>query len=745
MTLLDMRTVLFNYAITDIVCLVVIVLLWLQNRQRIAGTYFWVFFSLCQTLALLLIILRGSIPDWASMMLSSTLLMTGALLAYMGLCYFAGKKVVQVHNVILVALFSLVHLYFSVVQPDLIARILNISLGLLIISFQAAWFALYGAPAGMRPLTKGVGVIFALYGLISIVRIIGCFTGGHDNDDLFQAGSFDVLIIVSYQILFILLTYALALMFNKRLITDVTTQEEKFFKAFRSSPYALILSRISDGEIIETNDGFETITGFPGADVKGRTTFDIRLWTSEEDRSAALRELLETGRVQGRELQSRKKSGEIITVLFSAELLTINNEKYALSSMNDVTARKRAEEALKDSNAYLERLNNALADAVFVVKFPERVVEYLNDAAVAMFGHLRQDVLGKNSLIFYPDQEGYLRSGNIFQEAIQQAKNLVSFETILKRKDETTFPALFTATFLKEKDSITKFIVIVQDITVQKRDNDTIRRLNEELEKRVTDRTKELNDTQIALLNLVDDLNQSTKDLHLANQSLEAVNKELASFSYSVSHDLRAPLRSIDGFSAALLEDYSEKLDAEGKNYLERIRRATRNMTQLIDDLLNLSRVTKAEFYRQEFNLSSMVRGIAEAEQQKNPLNNLTMDIQEGIIVRADQRLLNIAMTNLLDNAWKFSAKNEHPHIQFGSIRPNDETVIFIRDNGAGFDMAYVGKIFDAFQRLHKADEFSGTGIGLATVRRIINRHGGRIWTEGEVGKGAVFFFTLGG
>ena len=185
---------------------------------------------------------------------------------------------------------------------------------------------------------------------------------------------------------------------------------------------------------------------------------------------------------------------------------------------------------------------------------------------------------------------------------------------------------------------------------------------------RVAERTRELRENQLALLNLVDDLNQGSRNLTSANQALDAVNKELAAFSYSVSHDLRAPLRSIDGFSQALLEDCDDKLDDDGKKYLERIRQATQNMGRLIDDMLNLSRVTQSEFRQEPVDLSKMVHAIADTYQQRNPLNGLTLSIQKNIIVRGDQRLMNIALTNLLDNAWKFTGKQEHPQIEFGTI-----------------------------------------------------------------------------
>lgn len=741
--MLDIRTAVFITVLTNIVCTLFIVLLWRQNRQRFAGISFWVFFSALVTLAPFLMVLQGAIADWYSIVLANTLMIAGTLLGYMGFLRFVGKERPQFHNYLLVGLFAVLHAYWTFVQPDQALRKLNVSVCLLIISFQCAWLLLYRVSAEMRPLTRAVGIVFSLSCFLNIFRIIVFFIREHCGIDFFLSATFSALVIVSYELIFILLTYSLVHMVNKRLHMSIALQEEKYSKAFYSSPNAINLTRLQDGLILEANAGFLKLTGFQAEEVIGKTVTDLSLWKNDEDRLRFFTVLKNEGMAHDQEFSFRVKSGEALTGLFSAEIIMINGEKCVLSILTDITDRKKMEEALKSGNAYLEKLNNALADAVFAVKYPERVIEYLNDAAIHMFGYSKQEVLGGSGLMFYPDTEGYKRSGGIFQNAIFQKKNIARFETLLKRKNGETFPVLFTATFLEENDTVNRLIIIVQDVTEQKRDNDLIRRLNAELEQRVAARTKELSEAQLALLNLVDDLNRGAKELETANQSLEAVNKELTAFSYSVSHDLRAPLRSIKGFSSALLEDYGSKLDDEGKNYLERIMRAAQNMGQLIDDLLDLSRVTKSEFYCQDFDLSKMAQDIADAYRQKNPLENLVINIQDSVIVRADQRLLNIVLTNLLDNSWKFSAKSSHPCIEFGAEIQNGETVIFVRDNGAGFDMAYAGKIFAAFQRLHGADEFPGTGIGLATVERIIHRHGGRIWAEAEPGKGAVFYFTL--
>jgi signal transduction histidine kinase len=225
---------------------------------------------------------------------------------------------------------------------------------------------------------------------------------------------------------------------------------------------------------------------------------------------------------------------------------------------------------------------------------------------------------------------------------------------------------------------------------------------------------------------------------------LTAVNKELEAFSYSVSHDLRSPLRAIDGFSQAILEDYYDALDDMGKDFLKRIRTESQRMGQLIDDLISLSRFTRTEMNFMPIHLSDMVGEIVGELKAKEPERDIDVSIEEDLTACGDERLIRVALQNLINNAWKFTMKTAKPCIQFGSIQKEDTTEYFVRDNGAGFDMAYVNKLFGAFQRLHSMDEFSGTGIGLATVQRIMHRHGGTIRAEGKLNEGATFYFTLG-
>lgn len=233
------------------------------------------------------------------------------------------------------------------------------------------------------------------------------------------------------------------------------------------------------------------------------------------------------------------------------------------------------------------------------------------------------------------------------------------------------------------------------------------------------------------------------QELQEVNRQLRIANAELDAFSYSVSHDLRAPLRSIDGFSRILMEDYPDKLDAKGQQYLRRVRESSQQMAQLIDGLLNLSRVTRADMNREAVDLSTMARTVAEALQATEPERTAEFAIQPGMTVQGDPRLLRVVLNNLLGNAWKYSGTRSHTRIEVGRRDQDGRDLYFVRDNGVGFNMAYADKLFGVFQRLHSASEFPGTGIGLATVQRIIHRHGGQIWAEGAVGHGATFYFTL--
>ncbi len=279
---------------------------------------------------------------------------------------------------------------------------------------------------------------------------------------------------------------------------------------------------------------------------------------------------------------------------------------------------------------------------------------------------------------------------------------------------------------------------------------DTLRQARDNLEKRVQERTGKLAASNAELIREVAERKRAEDDIRKLNAQvvqrsaqLEASNKELEAFSYSVSHDLRAPLRGIDGFSQAVLEDYADKLDDSGRGYLQRVRAASQRMSKLIDAMLNLARLTRAEIHTKTFDISVLAMSILEDFQKLEPERKLKCVVAQNLLATADPQLIRAVLENLLGNAWKFTGQQPNPCIEFGHAQYKGQAAFFVKDNGAGFDMAYAHKLFGTFQRLHAYTEYPGVGVGLATVHRIIQRHGGQIWADGVVDKGAAFHFTL--
>ena len=399
-----------------------------------------------------------------------------------------------------------------------------------------------------------------------------------------------------------------------------------------------------------------------------------------------------------------RMSGHLKIARDDLEQKVTDLEQTQIGLQDEIAVRERIEAALRQSEAHSRNFLESAAQGVVIADVNGGIV-LVNRRTEELFGYAREELMGQTIETLVPDRfrSGHMGLRQHYHSDPHSRQMGMGLDLIGRRSDGSEFPVDISLSPV-ETDEGVLVLALVTDITERKR-------AEEALENRAIE--------------------------------LNAVNKELESFSYSVSHDLRAPLRSVDGFGQALLEDYSELLDAQGKDYIHRMRAASQRMGESIDGLLKLSQVTRSEMRRERVDLSRLVQAVAAELQTTQPLRCAEFVIQEGIVANGDAKLLRVVLDNLLSNAWKFTGSRELTKIEFGVTPSGVGPAYFVRDNGAGFDMAYVDKLFGAFQRLHAVTEFEGMGIGLATVKRIVHRHGGEVWAEGETEVGATFYFTL--
>jgi len=508
------------------------------------------------------------------------------------------------------------------------------------------------------------------------------------------------------------------------LVTERTKQlqeSEFYYRRLFETMFQGVVYQDAEGKVISMNPAAELIFGKTQSELIGKSSVYSGTQISKEDGSqfpgaehpamVALATGHEVRDVVMKLYDPRENKYRWISI--NAMPLFHQNETkpYQVYTLfNDITESKVAEEALRVSEErmrlFFERQLVGMA-----ITSPEKGWIKVNDKICEMLGYSREELTRLTwSEMTYP--EDLAPDVAQFEGLLQGEIDGYTLEKRFVRKDGSiVFTNLLVGCVRRPDRSVDYVLAILENISGRKQADDQIRQLNEQLAVRA--------------------------------RSLEQANKELEAFSYSVSHDLRAPLRGIDGFSQILLDEYQDMVDEQGKNYLRRVRFATQRMAQLIDDMLNLSRVSRAEINMKQVDLSEIAISIANELHENQPEREVEFIIQQGIKVKGDSHLLRIVLVNLIRNSWKFTSKHAKARIEFGIQTQNDRSVYFIRDDGAGFDMNYAQKLFGAFQRLHSIDEFPGTGIGLATVQRVIHRHGGNVWAEGEVEKGATIYFTI--
>lgn len=491
-------------------------------------------------------------------------------------------------------------------------------------------------------------------------------------------------------------------------VQALRSSEERFKRLFDAGIIGIVLTDV-EGKVYEANEAFLVMCGFTAEDVASGRVNTLELTPPEwkEAQRAASASFAEAGVASPWEKEYFRKDGSRVPVLVGA---TMVDGGRVLAFILDLTAQKRAEQAVhalvaeRRADAKFRGLLEAGPDAMIIVDTSGNVV-ILNAQAEKLFGYSRDELLGEPASVLVPERLRKVEPGGratFFGDATTQPMEART-DLFGRRKDGSEFPIEVTSSPLATEQGVLVSSAI-RDITARR---------------------------------------QVEGALRAARDDAETASRELEAFSYSVAHDLRAPLRAINGYSAALAEDLGAALDAESAQHLRRIGAAAVRMGHLIDALLGLSRVSRTEIARDRVNLSDVAQAVVEQLRMSDPSRQVDVVIQPGLVSTGDPQLLHALLENLLDNAWKFTSQVDRARIEIGRTFEDGEWVLFVRDNGAGFDMSFVEKLFSPFQRLHALGEFSGVGIGLATVQRIVRRHRGKIWARGQVGAGATFYFTL--
>lgn len=476
-----------------------------------------------------------------------------------------------------------------------------------------------------------------------------------------------------------------------------------------SAPDAMVIVD-QQGSIVLTNSQTSKLFGYTPQELLGQPVEILMPEAIRKQHIAHRNAYMKSPRTRpmgvGMELSGRRKDGSEFPVEISLSPLETPNGVLVTSAIRDISDRKKAELKFR---ALLEAAPDAM---VIVDQFGK--IALANAQTEKLFGYTRQELLGQPVEILLPEEtrRKHAAQRNVYNRAPRTRPIHSGLDLVGRRKDGSIFPAEISLSPLQTSEG-TMVTSAIRDITERKQIEDMRAR--------------------------------HAAELAQANRELADANQELESFTYSVSHDLRAPLRHIDGFSRILLDEYNSKLDDSGRHYLERVADGARQMGRLVDDLLNFSRLGRQELKRQSTNLTAIVENVRVDLAESAAGRSVEWRVTPLPAAECDPSLMKIVFTNLLSNALKFTAPRQQTVIELGCSKEEDQPAFFVRDNGVGFDTKYADKLFGVFQRLHRQEDFEGTGVGLATVQRIIHKHGGRIWAKSAPDRGATFYFTLPG